>query len=199
MKERIILFIMILSHLNIFAKNTSNELIADTIDYNNYRIIFNAPEYSIDNSLKICEYHGCSYYFPLRENHPTYALTFSFLVMTQWDLASTTDFDIELWNTFGEGFEGSRCFVKNNMYYRIDQYENGVVIFYSNIPLKIAAIANKIIDSVAIRKKNKNDSPIKRYRKEISTIYRDIDRACFSNGISNIASKTGAITATKIE
>ena len=169
MKKIILIFTFLFSYLTVVANKPAINWVTDTIDYSGYRIVFNAPDYSADNSLEQCEYHGCSYFFPLRGNTYTYLLVISFLRMTQWTIASTMDFDSELWNTFGDGYEGSRCFIKDNMYSRIDRYENGMVMIYSDIPYDVAEIANKIFDSVVIRRKTESDGAIKRTRKVLKS------------------------------
>jgi len=166
MNKLIVIIIFVYNSLFLYGEIHLDKSLPDTIDFGGYRIFFNAPEISIKNSFKGCEYHGCIYIFPLIHENTIKTVTFSFLSMTQWDIENTKDFDDELWNTMDLKLNGSRCFVKDGLYSRIDRFENVMTVFYTNLPYDFMLEANKIINSIHIRIKQEKDTPLQQKKRK---------------------------------
>jgi len=135
------------------------------------RIYLQAPSISIKKS-QIFDFNGegIGYYFPLPDNDLLIpGLFIEDVVNTQYSMLNTKDFDVELWNTLNRNLVGSRCFIKNGLYNRIDRFYGGLVIYYENIPKHKKDLANMIIQSIYIKTKYLNDPPLNesKRRKEI--------------------------------
>ena len=92
-----------------------------------------------------------------------------YIAVTSYHRLLVTDsIDVELWNTFNSGNRGSRCYLKNGLYTRIDILDSGIVMFYEDLESPMATIANRIIGSAVISE-NK-DRPVYNKRKKVPAI-----------------------------
>ena len=154
--------------------------VVDTIDFSPARVLLSVPESSVKHPPEqIIRGHGKSIYYPLQyvlEDKGVWNLQVVYIehiVMTSYDRMLRRDkIDMELWNTFNSDVRGSRSYVCNGLYSRIDILESGIVIFYEDLEPHMADIANRIIKSVIvgtdksipILKERKNVAPIKNNR-----------------------------------
>ena len=150
--------------------------IADTIDFSPARVLLSAPECSVRHSREqIIKGHGKSVYYPLqyvKDNQGTWHLQvvhMEHIVMTSHErLVHKDSIDTELWNTFNSDLRGSRSYICNGLYTRIDIIESGIVIFYENLEPHMADIANYIINSVVVDADK--SMPIFKERKKVPPI-----------------------------
>lgn len=156
--------VMLSYSLLMTGQNCDRQFIQDTINIENYRVFLSAPKYSIDNSSFASEYHGSIYVFPLSDQFPYISgLVLTLLHMTQWDMAYASEFDLELWNTITETNSiGSRCYIKDGLFSRIDIYKGGIVAFYSNMKYEKAMLGNEIINTIRIVNNNNSDITLKK-------------------------------------
>ena len=164
MKYICILIILLANSLFAFGQLHEANFVPDTIDFNNQRFKFLVPEESVAKSIKACDGHGCIYYFPLSDKNE--GITFANLVMTEFDFEDSMEYDSELWNCFDEHNNGSRGYVVNDHYYRIDKYEDGTIVFYSNLSYQAAQIANRVMNSVIVRRKIATDNELSTKKRE---------------------------------
>lgn len=140
------------AQLNLYNSNWVN----DTIDFSSRRVFLSAPELSVKYSIEyIAKGEGKSVYFPLRYDigvdslYTIEALYIDCIVNTSYDrMMIPNTIDIELWNTFNKDHVGSRCYLNNNKYNRIDLLFPGIVIYYEGLSKDVAEIADKIIQSI---------------------------------------------------
>lgn len=150
--------------------------VEDTIDFSFARVFISAPELSVKYSREqIFDGHGKSVYYPLKytstkqEIWETQVLYIEYITMTSYDSLVTTDsIDIELWNTFNSSHRGSRCYLKDGNYTRIDILDPGIVMSYENLESHMAILANQIINSTVFC--HDKDKPIFNMRKSVPTI-----------------------------
>lgn len=137
----------------------SLELKKDTFDIDNYRVYIDAPEVSIKSSVSfVVRGHGTGIVYPIideKEKRINGLLTIESVGDTEYDMFTTTTYDEELWNTLGKDWVGSRCYVYEGKFYRIDSL-HGFIIYYENLPKNAHKIADKIIDSIHVEKKTEN-------------------------------------------
>ncbi len=150
--------------------------IADTIDFSPARVFLSVPESSLRHSREqIFEGHGKSIYYPLKYTLDSegiwnpQVIFIEHIVTTSHDrLINKDSIDMELWNTFNSGSRGSRSYICNGLYSRIDILEGGIAVFYEDLTPQMAEIANQIINSIAISSDRKN--PVFKQRKKVPTI-----------------------------
>ncbi|MDE6379559.1 MAG: hypothetical protein K2L11_03730 [Muribaculaceae bacterium] len=150
--------------------------ISDTIDFSPARILLSVPESSVRHSREqIIKGHGKSIYFPLQyalDDHGIWHLQVVYIehiVMTSYErLVHNDSIDTELWNSFNIESRGSRSYIRNGLYTRIDILESGIVIFYEDLDPNIAEIANRIIKSVEVVADK--SIPILKERKKVTAI-----------------------------
>lgn len=147
--------------------------ITDTIDFFPARVILSVPESSVRHSREqIFKGHGKIIYYPLkyildREGIWNVQIVYiEYLVMTSYDrLIKRDSIDVELWNSFNSGLSGSRSYICNGLYTRIDILECGIVVYYENLEPHMAEIANRIIKTVTIG--SDRNIPIFKERKKV--------------------------------
>lgn len=150
--------------------------VADTIDFSPARVFLSVPEFSLNHSRdQIIEGHGESIYYPLKYtldkngNWDIQVLFIEHIVMYTYDRMIYNDsIDIELWNTFNSSSRGSRAYVCNGLYTRIDLLEGGISVFYENLTPQMADIANRIIKSIVIT--TDRNVPVFKERKKVHSI-----------------------------
>lgn len=150
--------------------------IADTIDFSPARILLSAPESSVRHSREqIIKGHGKSVYYPLRyvkDSQGIWHLQVVYMehiVTTSYErLVYKDSVDKELWNSFNSESRGSRSYICNGLYTRIDILESGIVIFYEDLEPRMADIANRIIKSVVVE--TDKSIPIFKERKKVPPI-----------------------------
>lgn len=144
-----------------------NTLIADTIDFGNKRLTLAMPQISVEKSQFFnFNGEGVAYHFPLFTGKCIIpGLCFTYIANNRNNLLNTDIFDTELWNTLNSNLVGSRCFVKNNLYTRIDHYYNGLTIYYMDLPKEMAERANAIMKSICIKQKQPNDTPLQEHKR----------------------------------
>lgn len=170
MKYKLTIFIFLFSILSIFGQgNENNNVNKDTIDYENNRLYLQIPADVIHNSAEIHNCEGFAVMYPLvSANNIIGILTVDYSVMNFNHLINTKDVDKELWNTFNNNHVGSRAFMKNGLFNRVDRFSDGLEIYYTNISEDLLDMANGILRSVYIKKKTIYDKKLnKTNRKKI--------------------------------
>lgn len=146
----------------------------DTIHFNSRRLILNLPERSIERSTQyIFKGEGMGMCYPLRVSFNNEGscrmevLMIDQIVNTSYDrLVFNKDLDVELWNTFNMDNLGSRCFIKDGKYSRIDALRFGIVVYYENLSPEMSEIANQIIKSISTNpSESMEESTTKRKRR----------------------------------
>ena len=194
MKKKIIMFSVLFIFINTIRMYSTEEgiipcveerivsfydsiVVEDTIDFATGRVFISVPQLSVKMSREqIIEGHGKSIYYPLKytlNNHGNWrmqVLFIEYISMSSYDRFIHNDsIDIELWNSFpcmNRG--GSRCYLNDGVYTRIDILDPGIVIYYENLEPEIAAVANRIIDTVNISQNR--DIPIFNVKKKLPDI-----------------------------
>lgn len=140
----------------------NSDLRKDTFDISNYRIYIDVPELSLQHSNSYVVYaHGEGIIYPLMaEGNIGKFITIESVVDTSYDMFRSKDLDLELWNTFNKDWFGSRCYMKNDRFYRIDQLPGNIIIMYENLPKEAAEAADKIIKSIHVERKTKSSIPL---------------------------------------
>lgn len=140
----------------------NSEFKKDTFDINNYRIYIDVPELSIKHSNYYVVYaHGEGICYPLMaEGNRGKFIIIESVADTSYDMFDSKDFDYELWNTFNKDWFGSRCYINNGRYYRIDKLPGNIIIIYEDLSKEAAKTADKIIKSIHIESKTKSSIPI---------------------------------------
>ena len=140
---------------NLFGQHVSFDMVTDTIDYEKTRMYIKVPEISLKMSNIIIDDEGFWIYYPLPvETDKPSVLIIDYSVMNINYMIDTKDYDIELWNTFNRNSVGSRCFIKNNLFYRIDRYEDGLEIYYTDVDGNMVDLLNETMNSVYKKPKN---------------------------------------------
>ncbi len=155
--RKLLIFIIILINKYCCGNELQHEFFRDTVDYERTRMFIDIPNISEGKSGYIEDDEGFSRYYLLpSESGKICAIIIDYSVMNRNYLIDTEDFDIELWNTFNKNSVGSRCFKKNNLYYRIDRFEDGLEVFCMDVDAKLMDLVNKTFRS--IYKKPRNNS-----------------------------------------
>lgn len=163
MKRALILLMNIIVPFCLLACDGWKQLQSDTIDFSSIRrrVFFEMPANSIKISTEILDCEGVVVIYPLFLSPEKFApITIDCSVMNRNHLIYTDDIDLELWNTFNRNNIGSRCFIKNGLYYRVDRYYEGLEIYYNDLPEELLDLANKIMKSVYITVLKKEDKPL---------------------------------------
>lgn len=149
----------------------SNNMLQDTIDYDNTRLYIDIPNQAYRFSKEISDCEGFVVMYPLKsESGHIGILTVDYSVMNDNQLVKTTIVDKELWNTFNRNHTGSRSFIRDGQYYRIDRFSDGLEIYYTGITKDLVNLANDILSSVKTKKRTKDDKeldPDRRRRAEL--------------------------------
>ena len=169
MKRLITVLIMHVTPFVILGSDGWKTLQPDTIDLDSRkRLYFEMPEYSIKFSTQVYDCHGFVVMFPwLTSSDNIAAFAVDKTVMNRNWLIYTDDVDTELWNTFNKDHVGSRCFIKNGLYYRVDEYYGGCQIYYQDVPEELFDMANDIMRSVYTRPVKEGDPPLFREKRKI--------------------------------
>lgn len=85
-------------------------------------------------------------------------------------LYKDNNIDKELWNTLNRGKIGSRCFIKDGLYNRVDTFVDGIIIYYENVPEDMKELLNEILKSIDMRLKLPEDKNINEYKRTIWNI-----------------------------
>lgn len=140
---------------------TEMSMLPDTVDYENTRMYIMVPEISIKMSNVIADNEGFWICYPVpSESGKPAILVIDYSVLNRNYLKYTEDYDMELWNTFNRNDVGSRCFRKNGLFYRIDRYEDGLEVFYSDVSADVFATMNEIMRSIYRVNKKNSDPPL---------------------------------------
>lgn len=162
----ILSFISFIASIPILAQNVTVNMITDTIDYDSTRMYIEIPELSRKLSNIITDDEGFWICFPLLgDSCIRGTLIIDYSVMNRNSLIDTKDYDVELWNTFNRNFIGSRSFIKNDLFYRIDRYEDGLQVFYIDVNQDMVEAVNNAMQSIYKRPRFSTDSPVKIKRK----------------------------------
>jgi len=171
MKELMFVLYMYIAPLLIFGCNDWDKTLQpDTIDdySSGKRIFINLPEKSIKYSTEIYDCEGFIIMYPLFTSSGNVSpFTVDCSVMNRNGLIYTEDIDTELWNTFNGDNIGSRCFIKNGLYNRVDRYYDGVEIYYTDLPDILFKQANIIMKSFKTKVKKEDDIPLNRNKRKI--------------------------------
>lgn len=130
--------------------------VTDTLIFNNREIALSLPEKSIELSTEqIFKGEGKSLIYPLQVSLTKEGqwnietLVIEQIVTTSYKrMIANSEIDDELWNTFNQDYEGSRCYVLSGKYSRIDILSSGLVVVYENLSQDMAEIANRIISTI---------------------------------------------------
>lgn len=153
---------------NLFGQCVSFDMVPDTIDYENTRMYITVPDISLKMSDIIIDDEGFWIYYPIPvETDKPSVLIIDYSVMNTNYMINTKDYDIELWNTFNRNSVGSRCFIKNNLFYRIDRYEDGLEIYYTDVDDNMVNLLNETMRSIYKKNKNNSDVPLDTTKKRI--------------------------------
>lgn len=146
-------------------------MLPDTIDYERTRLFINVPENSLKLSGQINGEEGfwVYYLFPFKCDIPG-ILTIDYTVMNRNRLLYTDKYDEELWNTLNRNNVGSRCFKRNNKFFRIDKFEDGLEIYYENINEEFLEEANAVINSVLKKPLKPTDPPLNPHKRKTTRI-----------------------------
>ena len=130
--------------------------VADTLGFNTKAIVLSIPEKSIElSSEQIFKGEGNSYIYPLKISFTNEgkwnveSLVIEQIVNTSYErLIYNDNFDIVLWDTFNQDYEGSRCYIDSGRYTRIDILSSRLAVVYENLSPEMAEIANRIISTI---------------------------------------------------
>lgn len=151
---------MIMTFYEAFGHGNEIDMVPDTIDYEGTRMYIMVPEISKKMSNVIDDDEGFWICYPIpSESGKPGALIIDYSVMNRNYLKYTQDYDIELWNTFNRNDVGSRCFKKNGLFYRIDRYEDGLEVFYSDVDAAMVETMNETFKSIYRNPKINSDAP----------------------------------------
>lgn len=151
---------MIMTFYEAFGRGNEIDMVPDTIDYEGTRMYIMVPEISKKMSNVIDDDEGFWICYPIpSESGKPGALIIDYSVMNRNYLKYTQDYDIELWNTFNRNDVGSRCFKKNGLFYRIDRYEDGLEVFYSDVDAAMVETVNETFKSIYRNPKTNSDAP----------------------------------------
>lgn len=159
---RLLLFIISINFLNTALSLNEKYLDInglDTIDYGSKRMYLDVPEISISSSNLIIMQsdEGFIVVYPFIDEHMRFcSLSIDYTIWTYNKYIFTNDFDEELWNTLNDCHVGSRCFIKDGLYYRVDRFSDGLEIYYEHVPKDLFNVINKIIKSISIEDRNDN-------------------------------------------
>lgn len=160
--KKIILIILLAVSFGAMAQNIQFDNIqTDTIDYGSKRLYLDVPEYSILNSGLFSHHEGfmVAYGF-INEERQICTLTVDYSVMTYNHVLGEQSYDKELWNTFNKSHIGSRCYIKDGKYYRVDRFQDGLEIYYEHVPVDLVDSINAIMKSVEITHRDNNAPPL---------------------------------------
>lgn len=164
-----ILFIFFLCNFNCKAQISEYELVRDTIDYENKRLYIDIPESSMKFATKFITCEGFSVDYPIiGDQFPPGVLSVDYSFMKHTYILDE-ECDVELWNTINRNYIGSRSYIKNDKYFRIDRYADGLEVFYSNVPQNLVNKANHILNSIFIELKNETSPPLDEKKRKIVT------------------------------
>lgn len=167
MKTRIITTILFMMCCS-YAESLSYKLETDTIDYQRTRMYIDIPEISIKMSSLITDCEGFWTCFPIPQNNANPGvLIVDYSVMNINHLLNTKEYDREIWNTLNGNNIGSRCFIKDSLFYRIDKYADGLEIFYENITSEYFDLLNQSMKSVYKTLKKDSDPPLNFRKRKI--------------------------------
>ena len=152
---------MILTFPVVYGQDFHLAMVKDTIDYESTRMYIMVPEVAMKMSNIISDDEGfwICYPIPMEYGKPG-VLVVDYSVMNRNALKFTKDYDIELWNTFDGNNIGSRCFMKDGLFYRIDRYEDGLEVFYSDVNADLVQAMNETMKSIFRKPKNESDQPL---------------------------------------
>lgn len=133
----------------------------DTIDYEQKRMYIEVPIHSILTSGLFSHDEGFMIVYAfLNEEKQICTLTVDYSVMTYNHVLGEDSYDKELWNTFNKNIIGSRCYIKNGRYYRVDRFSDGLEIYYENVPADLVETVDAVMKSVLITQRRKDDQPL---------------------------------------
>ena len=157
----IFIVIMILTFPVIYGQDGYVSMVNDTVDYESTRMYIMVPEVSMKMSNEISDDEGfwIGYSIPAEYGKPG-IMVIDYSVMNRNSLRFTKDYDVELWNTFDGDSVGSRCFMKDGLFYRIDRYEDGLEVFYSDVNTDMVEVVNEAMKSIHRKPKNESDHPL---------------------------------------
>lgn len=170
MKKKIVVFLIYMIPFVGFGYDGWNYMQQDTIDdYSSCKRIFvNMPSNSIKFSTMIIDCEGFVIIYPLlSSNGNVCPLTIDCSVMNNNRLIRTKNVDYELWNTFNRDNVGSRCFIKDGLYNRVDRYKDGYEVYFTDVPQDIFEMANSIIGSIKTKVKTTEDKPIQNNKRKV--------------------------------
>ncbi|MDE6552326.1 MAG: hypothetical protein K2K98_05115 [Muribaculaceae bacterium] len=164
-----IIIISALSYISLASaesRNFADNIMPDTIDYNRTRLFLEAPQLSIKySSLSYCA-EGFAIGYPIiSPSGEKSSLWVDDIRMHHLESMYETDIDQELWNTFNQDFVGSRCYIKNGLYYRFDRFRDGLIIYYEAVPKEMRNVADNIMKSVKTRPQKSDDNPLDRNKR----------------------------------
>lgn len=167
----LLLIVCLLAPTICIADCCKERLCNDTIDYGNKRLILEVPEFSLKNSAIIDDSEGLWITYPfLSDKEQLCGVVIEYSGINFPSLLYTKDYDIELWNTLNKSWTGSRCYKKNGLYYRIDSFDDGLRIYYEDVPEDLINTFDSILKSVFKKYKTPSDKPLKdKKRKQIYT------------------------------
>lgn len=151
---------MVMTFPAVFGHGIEMNMVPDTVDYESTRMYVMVPEISMKMSNVIDDDEGFWICYPIpSESGKSGVLVIDYSVMNRNYLKYTNDYDMELWNTFNRNDVGSRCFMKNGLFYRIDRYEDGLEVFYSEIDADMVETMNETMRSIYKRPRTSSDAP----------------------------------------
>lgn len=153
--------LMIMTFSAMYGQGIGLNMVPDTVDYESTRMYFMVPEISMKMSNVIEDDEGfwICYPVPSKFGKPG-VLVIDCSVMNRNYLKYTKDYDMELWNTFNRNDVGSRCFKKNGLFYRIDRYEDGLEVFYTDVGADMVETMNETMRSLLRKPKINSDPPL---------------------------------------
>lgn len=161
-----VLIVMIITSFRISAQGVSVNMVPDTIDYENTRMYIEVPEISRKLSQILTDDEGFWIFFPIPgDSIKRGMLSVDYSVMNRNYLIETKDYDVEHWNTFNRNYVGYRCFMKNWLFYRIDRYEDGLEVFYTDVEENMVDVVNQAMKSICKKPRNVSDPPLSIKRK----------------------------------
>lgn len=170
MKKILIVFFTCMIPLYVFGYDEWKHLQEDTIEYypSGVRILIKLPINSIKFSTEVYDCEGFVVIYPLfSSTGKVCPLTIDCSVMNNNRMIRSMDVDSVLWNTFNRDKIGSRCYIKHGLYNRIDRYQDGYEIYFTDVPKDIFQHANQILNSVKTIVKKSGDSPLQRNKRKI--------------------------------
>lgn len=148
------------------GRNFSDNIMPDTIDYNRTRLFLEAPQLSIKLSTLNYGAEGFAILYPfVSPSGKKCVLCVDDVHMQQLNFLYETDFDTELWNTFNQDNVGSRCYIKDGLYYRYDRFQDGLIINYEAVPEDMRDVVEKVMKSVKTHPQKPDDKPLDRNKR----------------------------------